>query len=210
MDIVNFVKQFPLKTFQKGDILLHAGEKTDRLFAIVQGYVKVTALHENGAEQLIWVEGRYDIAPTEHLFSYAKDLSFYYTAITSGSYYEIDKKKFVQHAKDNPELMSEIAYSMSTHYDDLLQRIKAMGTPTVRDRLIATLCYIAERFSAEETIDLFELGLKLTHSDWAAMVASTRETVSLEFSQLMKQGLIDYDRTKLIVNLPSLQQALEQ
>lgn len=208
MDIIDFVKQFPVKTFQKGDILLHAGDTSDRLFAITQGYIKVTALHENGAEQLIWVEGRYDVAPTEHWFSASKELSFYYTAISDGSYYEIDKRMLLQHANNHPELMSEIARSMSQHYDDLLQRISAIGQPKVRERLIATLCYIGERFSAEEVIDLYQLGLKLTHSDWAAMVSSTRETVSLEFAHLMKEGLVDYDRNKCIINLPLLRELL--
>lgn len=208
MDIIEFIKQYPLKTFQKGDILLHAGDASDKLFAIVQGYIKVSALHDNGSEQLVWVEGRYDVAPTEHWFSSTKELSFYYTAISNGSYYEIDKKALLSHAAEHPELMTEIARSMSQHYDDLLQRISAIGLPNVRQRLIATLCYIGERFSAEETIDLYQLGLKLTHSDWAAMVSSTRETVSLEFSHLMKEGLVEYDRTKCVLNLPRLQELL--
>lgn len=208
MDIIEFIKQFPFKTFQKGDILLHAGDSSDRLFAIVQGYVKVSAIHDNGTEQLVWVEGRYDVAPTEHWFSTSKELSFYYTAISDGSYYEISKKALLEHATKHPELMAEIARSMSQHYDDLLQRVHAIGQPSVRQRLIATLCYIGERFSAEETIDLYELGLKLTHSDWAAMVSSTRETVSLEFSHLMKEGVIDYDRSKYVLNLPRLQELL--
>lgn len=204
MEIVEYIKNFPLRTFSKGDILFSEGEQTNRLFAIVKGYVKVTSIQENGSEQLLWLEGRYDIAPTEHLFSFGKQLSFYYTALTDGAYYDIDKPEFISYAKKTPELMSEIAVNMSEHYDDLMNRIDSIGQSSVRSKLVATLRYIVERFSAGDTVDLYELGLKLTHGDFAAMVASTRETVSIELHSLMDDGYISYDRSKFVVYLDKI------
>lgn len=204
MEIVDYIKQFPLRTFRKGDILLTEGQKATRLFAITQGFIKVTSLQESGAEKLLWIEGRYDVAPTEHLFSLTKELSFYYTALTDGSYYDVDKTAFIKHARATPELMAEIALNMSEHYDDLMNRIDSVGQVSVRSKLIATLCYIAERFSAGDIVDLHSIGLKLTHSDYAAMVGSTRETVSIELHSLMSEGYIEYDRTKFIVHLNKL------
>lgn len=204
MEIVDYIKQFPLRTFRKGDVLLSEGQKATRLFAIVQGFVKVTSLQESGSEKLLWIEGRYDVAPTEHFFSLSKELSFYYTALTDGSYYDVDKAEFIAYAKKTPPLMTEIALNMSEHYDDLMNRIDSVGQVSIRNKIVATLCYIAERFSAGDTVDLHAIGLKLTHSDFAAMVGSTRETVSIELHALMTEGYIEYDRTKFIVHLSLL------
>jgi CRP/FNR family transcriptional regulator len=204
MEIIDYIKQFPLREFRKGDILLSEGQKATRLFALVKGYVKVTSLQDNGTKQLIWIEGRYDIAPTEHLFSAQKELSFFYTALTDGSYYDIDKADFIAHAKKTPALMAEIAVNMSEHYDDLMNRINSVGQTSVRAKLMATLKYIAERFSAGDVVDLHESGLKLTHNDFASMVGSTRETVSIELHGLMKDGYIEYDRMKFKVYLEKL------
>jgi CRP-like cAMP-binding protein len=207
MEIVDYIKQFPLRTFHKGDLLIGEGQQITHLFALVTGFVKVTSIQESGSEQLLWIEGRYDIAPTEHLFSMSRGVSFYYTALTDGSYYDIDKAAFIAFAKQTPSLMAEIAVNMSEHYDDLLHRIDSVGQTSVRAKLIATLKYIAERFSASDVVDLHEIGLKLTHGDVAAMVGSTRETVSIELNHLMKQGMITYDRTKFIIDLNKFEQA---
>lgn len=207
MEIISYIKQFPLRTFRKGDILLSEGQPSKHLYALVGGYVKATSIQENGSEQLLWIEGRYDVVPTEHFFSLTKELSFFYTALSDGTYYEVDKAAFIAHAKQTPTLMSEIAMSMSAHYDDLMHRIDSVGQTSVRSKVIATLQYIAERFSADDQVDLYKIGLKLTHNDVAAMVASTRETISIELHLLMKEGYITYDRTKFIVHLSKLREA---
>ena len=204
MEIIDYIKKYPLREFHKGDILLSEGQQSARLFALVHGYIKVTSIHDDGSEKLLWIEGRYDIAPTEKLFSLSGELSFFYTALSDGSYYDIDKSEFIAKTKADPTFMAEVANSMSDHYDDLLKRVDSIGQTSIREKLVATLRYIAERFSASDQVDLFELGLKLTHSDIAAMIGSTRETTSLELHALKDAGLIDYDRTKFVVKLSKM------
>jgi len=206
MEIVDYIKQFPLREFKKGDMLLAEGQQTARLFALVKGFVKVTSIQESGNEQLLWIEGRYDVVPTEHLFSLSRTVSFYYTALTDGTYYDIDKASFIKFAKETPAFMSEVAVNMSEHYDDLMNRLNGIGQTSVRAKLVSTLRYVAERFSADETVDLYQLGLKLTHSDFAAMVGSTRETVSIELHTLMSEGYIEYDRTKFTIYLSKIKE----
>ena len=204
MDSIAFVKQFPVVTFQKGDVLLSEGQPSTSLFAIQTGFVKVTSLDENGVENLLWIEGRYDTVPTEKFFSLRDTVQFYYTALSDGAYYDIDKKSFLEYAHDNPGLMGEIAANMSSHYDDLLQRVNSIEQVTVQKKLIATLCYLAEKLSASEVVDFTEAGLRLTHSDFAAMVGSTRETVSLELQKLKTTGGIYYDKSSFVVYLDKL------
>lgn len=199
MDIVEYIKDTPLKTFQRGEVLLQRGESSDTLMALRTGYVKVTSINNDGVERLVWITGRYDLAPTEKLFSKTGTLRFFYTALTDGSYYQLDKQQFLDLANERPELMTEIAKGMSDHYDDLLQRIDAIDASSVKDRLLLTLLYLAERVSAEDAVDLCEHGLVLTHADFASLIGSTRETTSLTLSALRKEKLIDYSRDYCIV-----------
>lgn len=204
MDSINYIKQFPLVSFQKGDILLSEGQASTSLFAVQTGFVKVTSLDENGVENLLWIVGRYDTVPTEKFFSLRESVQFYYTALSDGTYYNIDKKAFLESARNDSGLMAEIATSMSSHYDDLLLRINSVEQTSVQKKLISTLCYLAEKLSASNTVDLVEAGLRLTHSDFAAMVGSTRETVSLELQKLKKNGAIHYDKSSFIVYVDKL------
>jgi CRP-like cAMP-binding protein len=208
MESIEFIRQFPIQKFVKGEILMSEGETADTLLALRSGFIKVTSISDSGVERLLWIAGRYDIAPTEQLFSTRGLLKFFYTALTDGEVYMVHKAQFLAYAKQSPQLMSEIATSMSVHYDDLLSRIDSIEQTTVRDKLIQTLCYLAGRFSADESVDIYQIGLKLTHSDIADMIGSTRETTSLELAKLREQYGVDYDRTKFVIHTERLRQLI--
>lgn len=204
MDAANYVKTRPIRSFSKGETIIDAGDISDTLLAIRHGYIKATSIDENGNERMLWIAGRYDIVPTERLFSLRSPLQFFYTALSDCEVYEIDKVDFLTKAKTDLSLMTEIAVGMSGHYDDLLSRVNTVGQASVHEKLIATLCYVATRFSAEASVDLYSLGLRLTHKDLAEMIGSTRETTSVELQKLRQSGSIDYTRTKFIVHTDKL------
>lgn len=201
MTTADFVKQYQLQEFAKGDIMLRDGEVSDILLAVKSGFIKVTSVDEAGNSRLIWIAGRYDIVPTEHLFLRRKPLDFFYTALSDCTAYRLDKQMFLKYARGNLSLMTDIAVAMSNHYDDLLARINSIEQATVRDRLLSTLCYLGERFGSDEIVDLHQVGLKLTHSDLAGMINSTRETTTSELHKLKISGCIEYDTTMFAINL---------
>ena len=201
MDIVDFVKQFPRREFKKGELVMSEGDVSETLLAIVSGFISVTSVDDAGDERLLWIAGRYDIAPTERLFSRHSPLQFFYTALSDGIAYQINKADFLNYAKTDLTMMTEVAMNMSSHYDDLLARINTVEQTNIRGKLIATLHYLAQRFSADDTVDLYLLGLRLTHQDIAKMIGSTRETTSLELQRLQRDGYISYDRTRFIVHV---------
>lgn len=203
MDVIDYVKNCPIRHFDKGATVISEGDISNTLLAIRSGFIKVTSLDDEGNERMLWIAGRYDIVPTERLFSLRSPLQFFYTALSDCDVYEINKADFLSKAKTNVGLMTEIATSMSGHYDDLLSRVNSIGQTSVHEKLAATLRYVAERFSADSSVDLYRLGLHLTHKDLAEMIGSTRETTSLELQKLKKAGSIDYDRNKFIVHVDS-------
>ncbi|MFZ1250166.1 MAG: Crp/Fnr family transcriptional regulator [Candidatus Microsaccharimonas sp.] len=209
MDTVEYVKQFPLKKFTRGEILVQKGDPNEFLMAVRSGFLKVTSIGMDGTERLIWIAGRYDLAPIEKLFSKKGASKFFYTALTDGSYYQLDKTAFVEEASKSPKLMGEIARGMSEHYDDLLQHIDALDTSSVRDRLLLTLMYLAERLSGERDVDLFSYGLVLTHADFANLIGSTRETTSLTLNSLRKEGYISYSRNHCVVHVEKIRTLFE-
>jgi len=208
MDIATYIQNFPAKEFQRGELLLQKGDSSSQLMAIRNGFVKVTSINANGVERLVWIAGRYDIAPTEQLFSKHGEVRFFYTALTDGSFYEINKADLLSAASKDPVIMAEIARNMSIHYDDFLQRIDAVDSATVKERLMRTLCYLAERLSADSTVDLFEYGLKISHQDLSSMIGSTRETTSVMLSELRSEDLIQYSRQKFTVHVDKLKTTL--
>lgn len=209
MDIVEYVKQRPMREFSRGEVLLSKDDPITSLLAIRTGYVKVTSISASGVERLVWIAGRYDITPTEQFFSKHGSTQFFYTALTDGTYFELDKSDFLDRASNEPHLMTEIAKSMSSHYDDFMTRLDAVDATTVKERLLRMLCYLGQRVSAEAKVNLIDYDLKLTHRDLAAMISSTRETTSVILSELRKEGFVDYTRQHFIINVDAIQETLE-
>lgn len=207
-DFVEAIKQFPLRKFSKGDVILQAGQPANTLYAIRSGYAKVDSLSNNGSEQLIWIAGRYDMIPTESLFRRRGELHFFYSALTAIEVYEIPKNTFLSMCDDNPLLIREIAQSMSAHYDDLLIRLRSVEQSSIRDKLIHTLHYMASRFSGDSVVHFRDLGLQLTHQDIGRMIGATRETTAIELKRLKDDGLIAYSRSDFTVYTDKLEPLL--
>lgn len=204
MTPIDYIKQFPVKTFEKGSILITEHVPTPEIYAIAQGFIKVSASDDTGSQKLLWIAGRYDIVPAELLFSKYAPSGFLYTALSDITAYAIPKQDFLAHAESDLAFMSEIARGMSMHYDDLLYRLRSVEQTKAQHKIALTLLHLGNRFSAESSVNFHDLGLELTHQDIADMVGMTRETTSLELGKLRKQKYIDYNRGKLTLYMEKL------
>lgn len=207
-EFIEVIKSFPLRTFEKGTRILQEGLPIDTLYAIRRGFARVDSLDRNGNEQLIWLATRFDIIPAESLFRKRGQLQFSYTALTDLEVYEVPKHTFLEMCESNAPLMSEIAKSMSLHYDDLLVRLRSVEQSSIRNKLIHTLHYIGTRFSGESTVRLHELGLRFSHQDIGMMIGATRETTAIELKRLKDEGYIDYTRSEFTINVSKLEALL--
>lgn len=207
MDAVDFITQFPIRIFHKGEAILNEGEIANLLLFIDSGFIKVTSLDDSGVEHMLWIAGPEDAVPSERFFSRTNHLNFFYTALTEVRARAVDKTKYLEHTASNPLFMADVAASMSDYYDDLLLRIHAIEQSNIRDKLIATLRYLSERFGRGHAIDLHQLGLPLTHQDLAEMIGSTRETTSVELQKLRQDGFVEYDRSHFVINPDALLQS---
>lgn len=204
-DAISYIKQFPVRNFSKGQLIIEPGAEASMFYAIQTGFAKTYSIDTSGEERLLWIAGRYDIVPSELFFSKAQRLNYFYAAISDVSAYEIDKTEFLRHAQNEAGVMNEIARAMSNHYDDLLYRLQSLEQATVRQKLMYTLLNLATRFSSEDIVEFRDLGLALTHHDIGSLIGSTRETTAIELKKLKDLEVIDYDRNSFRVTVSKLQ-----
>lgn len=200
MNLVEFIKSFPLQEFVKGEVLYDVGEVTSSILIIRDGIVKVTSLDDDGSEHLLWLAGRYDIVPTEGILKPHITPNYFYTAYSDGSAYAVNKKQLLDKANGDVAIMAQVARGLSEHHDDLLQHIKGIEQPNLRAKILYLLHILCEKFSGAEVVYLHELDLNLTHQDIADMVRASREAVSVELKQLQDEGFVDYSRSSFTVN----------
>lgn len=199
MEVTEFIQRFPLRAFAKHEVLLSEGMPLTLLFVPTKGYIKVTSIDDAGVEHLLWIAGPHDIVPLEHLLTLDSEIAYFYTAITDSTMHVIQKHAFLEYVAAHPKAMTNIATDISNYTDDLLQRIDATSQQTVRGKLLATLHYLAARFATGNAVDLHAIGLPLTHLDFAEMIGATRETTSIELSQLKSEGYVSYTRSSFVI-----------
>lgn len=198
MEAVNFIQSYPHRTYQKGDPLVQLHDSADHIYAIRDGFVKVTALDDSGRQKLLWIAGRYDIVPIENLFSHG-ETRYFYTCFSETTVYVIPKNEFIKHATRNAAFMAQVARGLSEHHDDLLDRMNALEQSDVHSKLLFILNNLCEKFDTSPVVKLHELGLGLTHQDVADMIGATRETTSIELKRLRDEGLVDYSRSEFTI-----------
>jgi len=203
---LDFVRQFPVKSFSKGETILYEGQPLNTIYAVESGFIKVTSLSESGVERIISFVGPNNMVPIEQLFLLQGSLWFFYTALSDCVVYKVDKAQFLAFTQKTPILMIEMAKRLSIYHDDLLVRLDSVGRMGIRSKLIFTLCYLAKRFGTDSVVDLFKLGLRLTHQDISEMIGSTRETTSIELHKLLVEGGVTYDHAQFVINVPRLEE----
>lgn len=195
---------FPVKEFDKGETLFNEGAEITKCFVVKKGYVKVVSFNENGVPQVLWIAGSGDIVPAENFFVAKTATHFFYIALTNVAVYEVDKHILIADAKEDSDVMAGIARTLANYSDTLLARLHAVEQPNVRIKILYSLYDLATRLSAKDKVDLYALGLTLTHQDIADMVGASRETTSLELMKLRSQKLLTYNRQELTVHVKKI------
>jgi CRP-like cAMP-binding protein len=77
-------------------------------------------------------------------------------------------------------------------------RLVDMLYATVESRLATTLLGLIAEFGVDRP-DGVLLDLRLTHSDVAALIASTRETVSVALNSLARRKVIDFREHRILI-----------
>ena len=203
-ELVDFVKSFPLQSFDKDTLLVSEGEVTEEILFIREGFVKATRTNDNGSQRIIWIAGRYDIVPSESFFFSRAHPDYDYVSLSSGNGYRVEKKHFLEYAAQHPNAMTQMANAFGDHYDSMLHHVDAISQSTIRDKIVALLHSLTTRFCTQPICDLHELGLIITHQDIADMVGATRESVSLELKRIKDEMLIDYTRSSFTVYVDKL------
>ena len=98
-----------------------------------------------------------------------------------------------------PALSIRISKLTGLRLKKIQNRLVDMLYCSVETRLAKTLLSLADEFGASQPGGVL-ISLRLTHNDLAALIASTRETVSSILAVFRKKGLIEYSGHHFIIN----------
>ncbi|WP_313756922.1 Crp/Fnr family transcriptional regulator [Tissierella sp.] len=187
------------KTFEKGEMLYMAGEKSEKLYVIHSGKVKITRFTDTGKEQVIRVLGSGDFMGELSLFS-PLPLTDNGEALSRTIACMIDGKKLKDLMKKYPVIAFKIMEELSQRLEkaeDLIENISLYG---VERRLALTLINMANEKG--------EVSLRMSKKDFASHLGMSQETLSRKLTFFQNMGIIKLigHRRIILLDIEALRQ----
>lgn len=209
-DLKKITNMITHRSFKKGQALIHEGEKTDQLFIINNGQVKLSKFTVNGKEQILDIMNCGDFFGEMNLFHDDAVSNFTAYAIDDTEICLITKEDIDKMMAANPDiaikLLKEVTKRLA-HTENLAQNL-ATKDPEVRiAQMILEFC---QKYGKEKD-DGVMIHLPITREEIASYVGVTRETISRKFGKFEDLGLISLasNRDLIVKDILALQEYVQ-
>jgi len=193
--IEKFLGNYPVKTYHKGEIIIFQGEAPRTAYIMKKGVVKSYNLSANGDEKPVGFYSQYDTFPGAWMYGKMPSAIYYFEAFTDNvEVHLVPPVDYINFIKSNPAAMYvELERYVIDHLGKSM-RLNALQHSRAGDKLIYTLHYLALSHGKKIGPQLVEIGLSLTHQDFANLTGLTRETAATELNKLKHLGIISYGK----------------
>jgi CRP/FNR family cyclic AMP-dependent transcriptional regulator len=192
-----FLRNYPVRTFLKGEIIIFQGEAPRSAFVVKSGTVKAYNLSVGGDEKPVAFYTPGLIFPGAWIYGKVPSAIYYYEAFTSEvEVYAVNRDEYVAFIRREPELLYEQLSELLVDQLGKSMRLNALQHSRASDKLIYTLHYLALSHGKQSAPQQVEITLDLTHQDFANLTGLTRETAATELNKLKHQGVISYGKNQ--------------
>jgi len=185
--------QIQLHKYKKNSIIITEGERSDSLYIVNQGKIKIYISDEEGKEILLRVLG-----PGEYFGELAvldqKPRSASAITLCDSNLSVITSKDFKQCLQNNPEVAVNLLQVLASCLRDATESQRQLGLMDVYGRLIITLQSLSRK---DNGIHILEP--KPTQQDLASKIGASREMVSRILKYLKDGGYIEITKTSIVI-----------
>ncbi len=198
-----------VKNFTKGELMVRGDVPPAGVYLIQSGYVKAYSLSSQGQTNLLLIHGPDEIMPLPWALDGPQKLGIFYEAISKVSALQTSKSFLRAAMGTNPWLTEQILGQLVNTFTIYAQRIQSLGYRLPRERVIACLLDLANRFGHKQGQHTV-IAAPITHQDIADSINMTRETASRALGLLFDEKLVTQkDHLFIIKDEQKLQAALE-
>lgn len=205
--VAHFGDGLPLN-FVKGETIINGFVEPEGVYLIRQGFVKAFSVSKEGYGNLLLIHEAGEFIPLPWALDGAYTTGLFYEAMSDVTVLRASKDKLRVAMGNNTWLSQEVLKQVVNIITVYTQRIQALEYRSARERIIAELLYLADRFGKandnEVTIDA-----PITHQDLADSINMSRETASRALETLFEEGfMVQKEHLLIISDLTKLQKAL--
>jgi CRP/FNR family cyclic AMP-dependent transcriptional regulator len=182
------------KTFPAHTIILREKEKSDSLYIILYGKVKVYVSEKDGNEVILNIQGRGDffgeMALLDDVPRSASVMTMEPTRVSI-----MTKPAFRECLAQHPDIAYALIRALTERVRALTENVRNLALLDVYGRVARTLLHLAAPAGDKLIVEQ-----KLTHQEIANMVGASREMVSRILKDLEKKGFITVERKRITIN----------
>lgn len=186
---------------ERGAALFVQGDPADRLFAVLDGWVKLVRESSAGQESVIGVFGRGESFAEAAAFQSGR-FPVDAVVVERARLLVIPARRFLGHLREQPEIAFNILAAMSRHLRSLVQQVEQLSTRTAVERVAEFLLTLTEPGAAHADVPL-----PLDKALIAGRLGMRPETFSRALARLRNEGIdevggviqvADLDRLRLL------------
>lgn len=203
----NFYKQFAVREYKKGEVLIRADDDPQGIFYLKKGYVRQYTISKTGFELTLHILRPVSYFPMVWAVNGTPNV-YYFEALTPVEVGRAPRERVVSFIKDKPAIIFELLSELIEDYAESLTRIEHLVFSDAYRRVISVLLYITKHFGEKQDNGVI-VHHRFTQQDIATLVGVARETASNEMVKLEKKGLVTYiDHAMLFESVDKLEAEL--
>lgn len=185
-----FYKQFSIRNYKKGEMLIRADDDPQGIFCLTKGYVRQYTISKAGFELTLHILKPISYFPMVWAVNGTPNV-YYFEALTPVEVGRAPRDQVVDFIKDKPIVIFELMSELVEDYAESLKRIEHLVFSDAYRRVISVLLYIAKHFGEKLDTGII-VHHRFTQQDIATLVGVAGETASIEMVKLEKKGLVKY------------------
>ncbi len=174
-----------MRRVPRGQSVMHAGERTDYVYFVLTGSLKVVVSDEDGREVILSILGQGELFGEMGMFG-EQPRSASVIAVMPSDLVMIAKQDFRTIMHDNFEVAWRIMCNLADRLRNADRKIESLALMDVYGRVARLLLEMSEEVQGETVVVR-----KITKQDIAKMIGASREMVSRVMKDLGAQGLIE-------------------
>ena len=187
-----------VKYFLKGEVLVQGDEVPKGVYLIQVGYVKAYTITRSGQQNLLLIHGAHEIMPLPWALDGHQKLGVFYEAMSDVTIINSSKNDLRKAMGSNAWLTEQILRQLVNTFTVYAQRIQSLEYRLPRERVIARLLDLADRFG-ELTKEGIVIQAPITHQDIADSINMTRETASRALELLFYDELVAQNQHLFVI-----------
>jgi CRP/FNR family transcriptional regulator, anaerobic regulatory protein len=210
IEIAKIVASTGHKELKKGEAICLEGEKSDTLFIINEGQVKLSKITKEGKEQIVHILMNGDFFGELSLFSENERYNFSSYTISNVKLCTLSKRDMDEIIMSNPEISLKILREVTKRLVETENLAQNLATNDAEVRIANMLIDFAEKYGTQSNEGI-TIKLPVNREEMANYAGVTRETMSRKLGKFENEGIISAEGSKIIIinNMDVLREYVE-